>query len=90
MEGDLATVIGWMKSGDLGTWRLAQCIKELASALNSSFQWIPRKANSSADDLAKSVVHRISLYMDSLRLVTLFFLSFFGSCASFPIFLSLY
>lgn len=45
VEGDSAIVIGQMKSGNLGPWRISHLIKEavfLTSTLNISFFWIPR------------------------------------------------
>lgn len=61
VEGDLAVVIEWMRRGGGGPWRLSHAIKEavfLASSLNNSFKWIPRKANAVANGLAKRGVQK--------------------------------
>lgn len=68
MEGDSSSVISWMKFGGPGSWRITHSVKEaryLASNKNSLFHWVPREANSSKNNHAKSGVHRVSMYMAS-------------------------
>lgn len=66
IEGDSANVIGWMKNGKPGPWRISHLIKEavfLASSINILFAWIPREANSVANGLAKKGVNKEVLFM---------------------------
>lgn len=70
VERDSAVVIGWMRSGSPGSWRLSHIIKEaafLVSSLNISFRWIMREADEGADKLAKRGVEKDFIFVGSLE-----------------------
>lgn len=70
VEGDSVIVIGWLKNGKNGSWRLSHLLRDvvfLVSSLNISFKWIPREANSIADGLAKRGVLKQTIFMGLLE-----------------------